>query len=57
MLGDIDLRKSNAWKAEDRDKIFRAVEATPGGFDALNRLVLQVRGAIAFTLCLLLMTQ
>ena len=39
MLGNINVKKSEAWKVEDRDQIFAAVESMEGGFDKVNSMV------------------
>ena len=39
MLADIDLEKCEATRPEDKDKIFRVVRETKGGFVELNNIV------------------
>jgi hypothetical protein len=39
LLADIDVAKSEAWKIEDRDQIFAAVESMDGGFSKVNSMV------------------
>lgn len=36
-LCTVDLRRSDCWLQQDKDRIFEVVEQLPGGFDALNR--------------------